>query len=98
MGICAVQSKPHVATLPPRPSLIRMNLSSIIGKSKDHQQIPHVVQWQDEVPLSITLGNVTPKPTNKPFVPSYVETIVLDENGEWLPVSHRGACWPLNPC
>ncbi|KAJ4308670.1 hypothetical protein N0V84_011964 [Fusarium piperis] len=83
MGICAVQSKPHVATFP-RPSLIRMNLSSVIGKSKDHQQIPPVgleqIEWRDEVPFSITFGNVATKPTNKAFVPSYAETIVLDEN------------------
>ncbi|RMJ11543.1 hypothetical protein CDV36_008812 [Fusarium kuroshium] len=87
MGICAVQSKPHVATLP-RPSLIRMNLSSVIGKpSNDHQQIPPVdLEWRDEVeeediPSSITFGNVANKSTNKAFVPSYTGTVVLDENG-----------------
>lgn len=98
MGICAVQSKPHVATLP-RPSLIRMNLSSVIGKSNDHQLISPVgleqIEWRDEVekkdiaPSSITFGNAATKPTNKAFVPSYTGTIVLDENGEWLP-SRRG--------
>ncbi|KAI8685054.1 hypothetical protein NCS57_00173400 [Fusarium keratoplasticum] len=93
MGICAVQSKPHVATLP-RPSLIRMNLSSVIGKSNDHQLISPVgleqIEWRDEVekkdiaPSSITFGNAATKPTNKAFVPSYTGTIVLDENGYQL--------------
>ncbi|RSL52440.1 hypothetical protein CEP54_010908 [Fusarium duplospermum] len=82
MGICAVH-EPHVATLP-RPSIIRENLSNVIGKpSNDHQQRLEQIEWRDEtedIPSSITLGNVATKPTNKAFIPSYTGTVVLNEN------------------
>jgi hypothetical protein len=83
-----------------------MNLSSVIDKSNDHQLISPVgleqIEWRDEVerkdiaPSSITFGNAVTKPTNKAFVPSYTGTIVLDENGEWLP-SRRGIV-ATEPC
>lgn len=94
MGFSDVRRKPHVAALPrggSRPILLLRKIFNVLGKTKNHQQIPpqippaglEPVEWRDEVEkkciarTNIAFGDVATQSTDK----TSTGTLLLDEDG-----------------